>query len=121
METLQQTTNKFWGIVNYEVKGDGCFNGIWTNNDANKGGVIMNEIARKNDNNPNEIIGDYYVSWIEPNQPATFGFLKISPNGIAYDFEWLVDNTSMFKGIGMQVGLHQVIAFYWKTGDTFCI
>lgn len=107
----------FWGIANYELIGDGCLNGIWTNNDAGRGGVIMNEIARKNDKAPDKIIGNYCVSWIDPNQqqPIT-GTLQIDQSGQELHFDWLVGN-SMFKGVGLQVGLKNVIAFYWKTGE----
>ncbi len=124
MENLiEQNTNKFWGIVVYEIVGNGCLNGLWTNNDAKKGGSIMNEIARKSDKKESEIIGDYTVAWIEADQEAVTGTLKITPNGITYNFEWFVENEdrSRFKAIGMQVGLSQVVAFYWKSGDTFCV
>jgi len=122
METeTKENKKKFWGIVNYEIIGDGCLNGTWTNNDVGRGGVIMNEIARKNDNKQNEVVGSYYASWIEPNQQPITGALQITQHGEELHFEWTSNNVSVFKGVGLQVGLHNVIAFYWKTGDTFCI
>lgn len=114
--------SKFWGIVNFEIIGDGCLTGIWTNNDVSRGGIIMNEIARKSDGKQNEIVGSYYVSWIEPNQQPIIGTLEITQSGEELHFEWASSNNiSMFKGVGLHVGLQNVIVFYWKTGDNFCI
>jgi hypothetical protein len=130
-----KSEKKFWGVVVYEIV-DSCLNGLWTNNDPQKGGVLMNEIARKidesggniigdyerkNDKKREEIIGDYHVSWIEPNEEPTTGKLKITPKGIDYNFEWRVKGEVIFKGIGMLVGLKQLVAFYWKTDETFFI
>ena len=149
-----KSENKFWGVVVYEIVDDKCLNGLWTNNDPQKGGVLMNEIARKIDKKVEEIIcdyernldkkveeiicdyeknlakkrkeiiGDYHVSWIEPNQVPIKGKLNITPtteNVKVYSFTWSVDGEAEFKGIGMLLGLKQLVAFYWKDGDTYCI
>ncbi len=109
---------QFWGIINYEIIGDGCLNGVWTNNFEHKGGVIMNEIARKRENCQNSRIdGEYYVSWIEPNQTPINGKLSISIIREEMHFTWNIDNTNVFSGVGLQVGLKNIIAFYWKFGE----
>jgi len=114
-----KSENKFWGVVVYEIVNDKCLTGLWTNNDPEKNGALMNEIARKRHENGN--ISDYDVSWIEPNQEPTIGKLKITHNKNVYDFEWFVGGKPIFKGIGMQVGPKQLVAFYCNADDTFCI
>lgn len=115
-------TTNFWGIVKYEIIGDGCLNGIWNNNDTSKNGVIMNEIARKKDKDKNNIEGEYSLSWIEPDQDPIVGTLSIKLNGIAYEFEWNIDKRGpVYKGIGLMVGEVNLIAFYWKFNETFNI
>jgi len=37
---------QLWGVVLYDILGDGCLNGVWTNNHT-EGKKTMNEIARK--------------------------------------------------------------------------
>lgn len=116
----EKRCKQFWGIVNYEIIGDGSLNGIWTNNFEQRGGLIMNEIARKIDNSQNDIFeGEYYVSWIEPNQEPINGRLKIaSIHSGELRFEWTInDNSGGFKGVGLRVGLNNIIAFYWKTDE----
>lgn len=108
------------------------------NNDAGRNGRIMNEIARKVDgkgsskktgdvvsDNPTiyntfgkQHIGTYNSSWLEPNEIATIAILKIAENGEALSFEWTVNDISVYKGIGMQVGLTDISVFYWKTNST---
>lgn len=113
--------NNFWGIVNYEIIGDGCLNGIWTNNDVNRGGIIMNEIARMKTYIDDTIIGEYSVAWIEPNKQPTTGTLAITKKGEELHFNWKNNNKSIFNGIGLKLGLNNIIVFYWKSGDSFCI
>lgn len=107
----------FWGIVVYEIIGDGCLNGVWTNNESDKG-LIMNEISRKKDGQESNIAGDYTVAWIEPNQEPTCGTLEISED---YSLEWKgKKGNSIFRGKGVKTGTKQLVAIYWKTDEPIC-
>jgi hypothetical protein len=115
-----------WGMIAYEIVGDGCLNGLWSNDDKGRG-KVMNEIARKkgpdskkwdkaSDENRMNINGEYNCAWIERGEVPTIAELKISNMGSAYSFEWLVDGVEHFIGVGRQVGAKQVLVTYWD-GD----
>lgn len=122
MTTSELKDDNFWGVISYEIAGDGCLNGLWTNNDRSKNGIIMNEIARKEAGDRVDIPGNYQSSWIEPDRRPINANLKISENGISFNFEWFVDGeivAPLFKGVGMRVGLYQIVCFYWKGDEDF--
>lgn len=117
IEKLQQSVkleNELWGIVVYERVGNGCLNGLWTNNDNSAN--FMNEIARKKEGeDKNNFSGNYTISYIEPNNIAYSGELKIVGNGI-YNFDWNINvgSNTIFKGVGFKTGENQLTAIYWQ-------
>jgi hypothetical protein len=106
---------KFWGMIIYEKVGDGCFIGLWNNNDKSKHGRIFNEITRKVDDLADKIVGNYVCSWIDSINEPISALLKISRiNNIEYSFHWFDSNHNvLFRGIGMEIGLHNIAVTYW--------
>lgn len=119
-----------WGIVVYEIVGDGCLNGLGTNN--YNGGNFINEILRKKDGSKiidvrKDIEGKYSTSWIEPKEPnePCCGTLEIIPdnNDGTYKVKWMDiwgrrerENAPVeFEGIGVITGEKQLTVFYWET------
>jgi len=113
---MANSRRQFWGQIVYERVGDGCFNGLWNNNDRNNEGRILNEIARKRDGKPDIIEGTYVSSWIERNNEPVNALLVISRiNRIEYSFQWneFESGVSLFQGVGMEIGLNYVVVSYW--------
>lgn len=119
-------TKKLWGITVYEIAGNGCLNGLGTNNDNGKS--LINEIARKKDgSHMKDVDGEYIVSYIEPKDDRPFsGTLIITPNANgSYKFQWkqLKDCQDLkrekigFEGVGLKTGMNQITAFYWQTQE----
>ncbi|MBY0478944.1 MAG: hypothetical protein K2Q24_14955 [Chitinophagaceae bacterium] len=116
MATTAANNNSFWGMIIYEIKGDGTLYGTWKNNQLSNDS-ILGEIARKNDNNP-DIEGLYTVSWIEENNQPQVGTLTINliENNTALSFEWQdSNNQEVFRGMGMPIGLDRIAVTYWNT------
>ncbi len=117
------TNKKLFGLVVYEIAGNGCLNGMWSNNFSN--GIFMQEIARKIKNkNDDEISGEYFVSYIEPEIEPIIGKLTIEKNNDeTYNLKWHhlraswekeeTDPSIVFEGIGMKTGEKQLTVFYW--------
>lgn len=109
--------NPFWGAIIYEKKGDGTLNGLWKNNGL-PNGTIVNEIARKNDDNPQSIDGTYTVCWIEETNRAIIGTLtvRVIENNCAFSFEWRNrKGITIFRGIGMPIGEQNLSVTYWDS------
>lgn len=112
MRTRKNQSEPLWGMIHYDLIGDGCLNGIWTNNDMAPG-VLLNEIARKIDIPRNELQGQYHCSWIEPDEEPTNGLLRIVQTEVRFDLEWTVDGQVRFRGVGMQLGVDRLVVLYW--------
>jgi hypothetical protein len=111
-------SNTFWGMIIYEIKGDGTLYGAWKNNRLSNGS-ILGEIARKNEETAT-IEGIYTVSWIEENNQAHTGTLTIRQiqNNTALSFIWQENGNEVFRGMGMPIGLNKIAVTYWNTqGD----
>jgi hypothetical protein len=102
---------RFWGLVTYE-KVNKCLMGLWSNSDQANSGIIMNEIARKS-NNDECLDGEYVVSWIESDMVILNGTLSIVNESNIYLFEWRVNNL-LFRGRGLRLGDNKLVALYWK-------
>jgi hypothetical protein len=102
MDFEELLLNEFWGIVTYTIVGD-CLNGLWTNNDPMKSGLIMNEIARKIPEGRFGITGKYNVSWIDANAEPTFGTLEIDEQNGLCTFSWSIDQSEVFRGRGFRL------------------
>ena len=115
MATVIANTNPFWGIVIYERTGDGTLVGTWKNNRLSNDS-ILNEIARKEDGN--NIEGLYTISWIEENYVAHDGTLTIAliQNDTAFSFIWQERGVTVFRGMGMPIGLNKIAVTYWEDG-----
>lgn len=113
-------TPEFWGMVMYDKIGDGCLSGVWNNNDLNNRGRIHNEIARKSDGKLNKVDGLYTVSWIERNNEAISGVLRVTPinNDTAFLFRWIVEKEILFSGVAMEIGTRQIAVTYWDGDST---
>lgn len=127
---MSNVNRPFWGTILFEQIGDGCYNGVWQNNDLTKPGRIHNEIIRKIDGDRNTIDGNYTSSWIEGTNEPIITILEIrrinnTGNNIELSFTWNAYNNPgniLFSGVGMEIGLNKVIAFYWHGNpDTFTI
>lgn len=105
--------DRFHGIAVYKDKGNGCLNGTWTNTGTI--GQLMNECARKKDdtNDCEDICGEYYMSYIEPDGVTINGTLKVTKNGFTYIFDWYTDaGINIFTGIGLESGKsHYSVSF----------
>lgn len=112
---MSDLNRPFWGTILFEQIGDGCYNGIWQNNDLTKPGRIHNEIIRKIDGDRNEIVGNYVSSWIEGTNDQINTRLEVrSINNIELAFYWHnAETNTQFRGIGMQIGLNKLIAIFW--------
>ncbi len=120
---IANQNEELWGLIVYEIVGDGCLNGMWTNNDnllwTNNSRRIMNEIARKSDGEHNNINGDYSVTYIDFNNVTLSGTLTITENNGIFNFEWTINipnnnpNPFIFTGVGMRTGERQLTAIYW--------
>jgi len=113
MKNKKGSSSQLWGMITYELLGDGCMNGIWTNihTETKK---VMNEIARKKDGaDKGDLSGEYYVSWIENKGGPVSGTLKIESRITHYHLEWIVSGKISFRGIGMQVTERQLAVTYW--------
>lgn len=113
--TIEELTKKDWrfGIYDiiYDKKNNLCLNGLW----SSKNDITMNEIARKRDG-LKDIEGNYKVTWIQPNNKdnddvCIIGELVIIKQEHYYSFEWKVDGTSTYFGIGIKMN-NQLIVFY---------
>ena len=115
-----ETTNPFWGIIKFEIKENGCLNGLWSNTANTTADYLFNEIARKKDNSePKNLAGEYFVSWLEANEAAINGTLKIIDKSNSYELEWFdKENKSCYKGKGLKIEKDLLVAVYWKTGET---
>ncbi len=105
---------KLFGLVVYEIAGNGCLNGMWTNNFNST--TFMQEIARKTElTTGDNLIGEYSVTYIESNGECCNGILNITiPNsGRIYNLTWNIDGNIIFEGIGMNTGERQLTVFYW--------
>jgi len=117
MKNKKGSGSQLWGMITYELMGDGCMNGTWTNihTESKK---VMNEIARKKDGiDRGELPGEYYVSWIENKGGPVSGTLKIESRVTHYYFEWIVSGKVSFRGVGMQVTDKRLAVTYWD-GET---
>ena len=117
MKNKKGSGSQLWGMITYELMGDGCMNGTWTNihTESKK---VMNEIARKKDGvDKGDLSGEYYVSWIENKGGPVSGTLKIESRITHYYFEWIVSGKVSFRGVGMQVTDKRLAVTYWD-GDT---
>lgn len=104
---------QLWGMMVYEIIGDGCMNGLWTNTHT-ENRKVMNEIARKKKGNEkDEIAGEYYVSWIEEKGGPVSGALKIESRITHYYLEWIVSGKVSFRGVGIQVADKRLVVTYW--------
>jgi hypothetical protein len=105
---------QLWGMIIYEILGDGCLNGVWTNTHT-ESKKLMNEIARKKRSDEKDpIAGEYYMSWIEEKGGPVTGTLKIASKITHYSFEWIVSGKSSFMGIGILVGECRLAVTYWE-------
>lgn len=100
------TPNKgFEGIIVYTIHKDGCLNGLYYAT-GNPAGPTYNEIARKIDDRPKELDGDYVCCWIDGNNNVQKGKLKIQPrNNVnpsagTFDVTWYEGGRVSFKGTG---------------------
>ena len=100
------------GIVVYNRIGDGCLNGIWTNNLS--GGRIMNECARKKDTDITCLAGEYTVTWIDENHGITNGTLEIVRDNLVYNLTWKEGKTTLFYGIGIDCKETTFSAAFWE-------
>lgn len=108
---------QLWGMVCYELVGDGCMNGVWTNThtDSRK---VMNEIVRKKKSeDKDKFAGEYYVSWIEEKGGPVSGTLKIESRITHYYLEWIISGKVSFRGVGIPMTEKQLVATYWD-GET---
>lgn len=111
---------KLWGMIIYEITGDGCLNGLWNNN-HNPKTRVMNEIARKTQDQPagvysDDITGRYTVSWIEETGiKPDCDELRVSStqNSSDYRFEWNNGGNRIFTGRGFRIGLNKMAVTYW--------
>ncbi|MBI4929726.1 MAG: hypothetical protein HY841_03110 [Bacteroidetes bacterium] len=120
LSKLQQAKINLWGITVYEMVGDGCLNGLGSNNDMNNGErfQFVNEIARKKDGSGNIIEGTYSVAWIEPRflSDKNHETLKIIPDDDGtYKVQWIISEHVDFEGAGIKTGEKQFTVFYWST------
>jgi len=107
---------QFWGQIIYEKVGDGCFNGLWNNNDRTNHGRILNEITRKSDGQRKTIEGTYISSWIETtNDPVNAKLIITRINRTEYSFIWndFDSNVPLFQGVGMEIGLNNIAVTFW--------
>ncbi|GEM_PF-859098 len=113
----EKNENEFWGIVVYDMIGNECLNGIWTNNTV-KESQIMNEIARKVKIDDNlDFDGTYLLSWIEPSEskPITGKLIiKKEVDDKTYFIEWINENKTAFYGKGFKLGDKKLVAIYWQ-------
>jgi hypothetical protein len=101
-----------WGMIEYEIVGDGCLNGTWNNNFSVRN-LVMNEIARKIGTPRNTIEGTYHAAWLEGQEPAVVARLTIIAAGTSYSLEWIVEGEVAFNGVGRQIGPTKLIVMYW--------
>lgn len=115
MATVIENNNPFWGMVIYERLGDGVLSGMWKNNLLSNDSILT-EIARKNDST-NTLEGAYTISWIEENNVAHNGILRIASieNNTAFSFIWEENEDEVFRGMGMHIGLNRIAVTYWDT------
>jgi len=113
MATVVANTNTFWGMVIYEIRGDGTLHGEWKNN-RHSNDSILSEIARKDDDTTT-IEGRYTISWIEEDRQAHNGTLQIVriQNDTALSFIWREGDAEVFRGMGMPIGLNRIAVTYW--------
>lgn len=115
---LQKSKNELLGAIEYEIMGDGCLNGLWSNNKETVNGRFMNEIARKKSNNAIEIDGEYTVAYIQNNHESFTGSLKINRHHDGtYNLFWthIRNSNSEFQGFGFHIGGNKIIVLYWQT------
>jgi len=106
-------SGQLWGMILYEMTGDGTLNGLWTNTFTGSK-KVMSEIARKKgEGNRQEIPGEYYVSWIEDRGGPVSGTLKIEARGNHYYLEWIISGKLSYKGVGMLLAERQLAVTYW--------
>ena len=101
------------GIIVYEIKENGCLNGLYTNNDPNR--QVMNQIAKKfKEDKSNDILGMYTTAWIEGDNEIRNGTLEIKPErNEIYSLEEIVESKILYKGSGFKFG-NLLVATYWK-------
>ncbi len=96
------TPNKgFEGIIVYTIHKDGCLNGLYYAT-GNPAGPTYNEIARKIDERPKDLDGNYVCCWIDGDNNVVEGKMnisKITKNG-TYDVKCEVKNKLDFIGTG---------------------
>lgn len=118
MATTVANSRSFWGMIIYEITGDGTLHGTWKENRSGNADSIMNEIARKRDgNNDNSIVGTYTTAWIEADNQARTGTLTIAQieNNTAFSFIWEGTKRETFRGVGMPIGINRIAVTYWNT------
>ena len=99
------------GIVIFEMKEDGCLNGLWTNNQEK--GEVYNEIAKKFSGDKNCFTGLYSDSWIQEDEIVN-GKLRVSEENGIYTLEWIYEeNKPHYKGSGFKFG-NLLVATYWQ-------
>jgi hypothetical protein len=104
---------QLWGIVLFDILGDGCLNGVWTNTHT-ESKKVMNEIARKKKGDEKDrIAGEYYVSWIEEKGGPVSGTLKVESRITHYSFEWIVSGKIFFAGVGLLIQENKLAVTYW--------
>ena len=112
----------FWGMGIYTRTDDGTLSGVWNNNGTVTGSGLHEEIARKSDQQPLNLIGMYNVSWIEGDASVHSGTLEIV-QGINMTSIWTWRNDRgviVFNGAGIQIGINRYAILYWDdTGISF--
>ncbi len=105
------------GVITYEILPDGCLNGIYSNDHPKTQNKIFNEIARKSDENPEEILGEYICCYIDFGNTIQKCKLiihnksKRKQNG-QYHFEWFDGKEMIFEGTGWLTRKNQLTVSY---------
>ncbi len=91
---------KNFGVVLYQINGDGTLSGRWTIAGANAEGK---EEARGGA--PNELEGEYSIKGSNPGGKGGYeGKLRIRKTGATYQLRWTVPGSQPYFGIGLRVG-----------------
>ena len=107
--------NGFEGIIVYTIHKDGCMNGRYYAT-GNPKGEVYNEIARKRDGKPQNLVGDYVCNWIESGNTQVVGTLKIQPRNKqgVYEVTWQEKGKDIFIGTGFLLD-HNMFAVHYTT------
>jgi hypothetical protein len=103
------------GIILYNLKLDGCLNGVYTSDQED--GKIYNEIARPQKLTGDDIMGSYDCFYFDTHNARVNADLTITLKAKTrktYLFSWEIKGKVLYEGVGYRMTWRLIAVHYWQ-------